>query len=188
VACALRALELVRLPLLLGYAITDRRALIDADVRRWREVQGGGGLLKLLGQPEFRTLFYHRLRHGNLIGRVFQQLARAVYRGQLALYLATPDIGPGLYIQHGFATIVAARRMGANCWVNQQVTIGYASRTDTPTLEDGVRVGAGAIVLGDITLGAGCRVGAGAVVLHDVPADATAVGVPARVLPRNSDT
>lgn len=174
--------SLIRAPLLIGYVLTDRRDLIAADVRRWTSVQQitRGGLLRLLGQPEFRTLYYHRLRHGNLLGAGFQQVARLVYRRQVALYLATADIGPGLYIQHGFATVIAAARIGANCWVNQQVTIGYTDWEDTPVVEDDVHIGAGAIALGDITLGRGCTVGAGAVVVKDVPRGVTVAGVPAR--------
>lgn len=175
---------LIRAPLLIGYMLTDRRDLIAADVRRWTSVQQitRGGLLRLLGQPEFRTLYYHRLRHGNLFGVMFQRLMRLVYRRQVALDLVTADIGPGLYIQHGFATIVSASRIGANCWVNQQVTIGYQRRDETPVVEDEVYIGAGAIVLGDITVGRGCTVGAGAVVVKDVPQGVTVAGVPARAI------
>jgi serine O-acetyltransferase len=84
-----------------------------------------------------------------------------------------------LDIQHGFATIISARRIGASCWVNQQVTIGYDDSLRSPVLEDGVTVHAGAQVIGGITLGAGSTVGANAVVVRDVPAGTTAVGVPA---------
>jgi len=69
--------------------------------------------------------------------------------------------------------------------IYQGVTLGGTGKQTGkrhPTLEDNVVIGVGAIVLGDITIGAGARVGGGAVVVKDVPPHATAVGVPARVV------
>ena len=77
---------------------------------------------------------------------------------------------------------MSARSIGRDCWINQQVTIGFTNKTDCPRIGDGVTIGVGAIVIGDIVLGDGATVGAGAVVVHDVPAGATVVGVPARTL------
>jgi serine O-acetyltransferase len=169
-------------PLLVAYALTDRRAVIDADVRRWRDVLGGKrGLLELLRLPEFRTLFYHRLRHGNRPGHWLGRMFSQMFRGQTALYLHTREIGEGLFIQHGFATIVAAERIGTNCWINQQVTIGFNDRQERPVLEDYVEVYAGAKILGGVRVGAASRIGANAVVIHDVPSGVTATGVPATV-------
>ena len=101
------------------------------------------------------------------------------------LYISTAEIGPGLFIQHGFATIIAARSIGANCWINQQVTIGYSNATDLPTLHDNVVVNAGAKIIGNVTLGANCIIGANAVVVKDVPPNVTVVGVPARIVRRS---
>lgn len=167
--------------MLAAYQVTDKRAVIDADVSRWEQIQPSSrGLLDLLAQPEFRSLFYHRLsRGGNLAGKALARLLALVYRPQVALYLTTGEIGPGLYIQHGFATYVAARRLGANCWINQQVTIGYDSNLERPVLEDGVTVNAGAKIIGGVTVGARSTVGANAVVIRDVEEGTTAVGVPA---------
>jgi serine O-acetyltransferase len=175
-----------RLPLLTGYLLLADRSSLDADIRRWKEVQPGTrGLLELLAQPEFRSLYYLRLRAGGTVGRVAAKLLALVYRPQPTLYITTADIGPGFYIQHGFATIIAAKRIGANCWVNQQVTIGFDETFACPVLEDGVTVHAGAKVIGGITLGAGSTVGANAVVVRDVPPGATAVGVPAHRFARS---
>ena len=176
-------------PLLLAARATNQQWIIAADVERWYtvtqpECSPAAALLYFLGRyPEFRTLFYYRLRRGNLVGAVVGGAFALVYRGERTLHLASSDIGPGLFIQHGFATIVAARRVGANCWINQQVTIGFDSPDNRPVLGDGVAVYAGAKVLGAVHVGDGARIGANAVVIHDVPAGATAVGVPARILP-----
>jgi serine O-acetyltransferase len=166
--------------------------VIDADVRRWVQIVPPGvserwSLLALLaGHPEFRTLFCYRLRRSGLAGALAAAVAGVVWPGERTLHLACSDIGPGLFIQHGFATILAARRVGANCWVNQQVTVGFTRPEERPVLGDGVFVYAGAKVLGDVRVGDGAVVGANAVVLHDVPAGHTAVGVPARLLPPKS--
>lgn len=92
-------------------------------------------------------------------------------------------IGPGLYIAHPVGTVLMARRIGANASFIAAVTVGMRDTHDFPILGDGVMVGAGARILGGIKLGDGCTIGANAVVISDVPAGATAVGVPARVLP-----
>jgi len=153
-----------------------------SDVRRWNDVMHSEGILPLLRLKEFRNLYVHRLRAGNRLGFVIGRLLTTVYRPEATLRIVTQDIGPGLFIQHGTATVIGAQRVGANCWVNQQVTIGVRMGSGRPTLEDGVTVSAGAKVLGPVTLGAGCTVGANAVVIKDVPADHIAVGVPARHL------
>lgn len=101
------------------------------------------------------------------------------------LYISTKHVGPGLFIQHGFATIIAAREIGANCWINQQVTIGFSNANDQPTLQDNVTVSAGAKIIGAVTVGMNSTVGANAVVVKNVPPNVTVVGVPARIVRRN---
>jgi serine O-acetyltransferase len=96
-------------------------------------------------------------------------------------------IGPGLYIAHPVGTVIIAKRIGANASFIAAVTVGMRETHDFPVIGDGVMVGAGARILGGINLGDGCTIGANAVVIADVPAGATAVGVPARVLPVRSE-
>lgn len=98
------------------------------------------------------------------------------------LFLASRSIGPGLFIQHGFATIVAAKSIGANCWINQQVTVGYSNEIDCPTIGDNVVLCSGAKVIGDVYIGENSTVGANAVVVKSVPANVTVVGIPARIV------
>ena len=92
-------------------------------------------------------------------------------------------IGPGLYIAHPVGTVIMARRIGANASFIASITVGMRETHDFPVLGNGVMIGAGARILGAIRLGDGCTIGANAVVVDDVPEGATAVGVPARVLP-----
>ncbi len=91
-------------------------------------------------------------------------------------------VGPGLYVAHPVGMVIVAGRIGANASLIHVCTLGMRDTHDFPELGDGVFVGAGARVLGGVRLGDGCSVGANAVVLRDVPAGATAVGVPARIL------
>ena len=172
-------MQLLLAPLLIAYAFTDQRRMIDADAARWAEVLDGESLLMLFRLPEFRSLFYYRLSRGNFTGRLIGRLLRVIIRGQSALFLATPVIGPGLFLQHGFSTIVSAESIGANCWINQQVTIGFNDRLESPVLEDDVEVYAGAKIIGGVRIGRGARIGANAVVVKDVPPGSVAVGVPA---------
>ena len=180
------------LPLLIPFIFTTHRGIIVQDVHRWLEVERSdkqaaiSGLLTLLAAyKEYRTLYYYRLRRGNLVGAVLAVLFEIVYRGQAALYLSCSDIGPGLFIQHGFSTVIAARRIGRNCWINQQVTIGYKDGTVGPVLGDNVVVCAGAKVIGPIRVGNDVTVGANAVVNKDVPDDCVVVGVPAYITRRH---
>jgi serine O-acetyltransferase len=105
-----------------------------------------------------------------------------IYRKAPTLFITTSDIGEGLFIQHGFATIISAERIGKNCWINQQVTIGYSNKTDCPVIGDNVFIHAGAKVIGGITLGNNVIVGANSVVVKNVPDNAVVVGNPARIV------
>ena len=164
------------------------RAVIEHDVHRWVTTRYGrwSRLEMLATEPAFRTLYFYRLRRAGTLGALLGGMAGALYPGERTLHILCPDIGPGLIIQHGFATVIAARKIGANCWVNQQVTIGFKRPDERPVLGDGVLVYAGAKILGNVTIGDGAQIGANAVVLHDVPPFHTAVGVPAHNLPPKS--
>ena len=95
-------------------------------------------------------------------------------------------IGKGLFIDHGMGVVIGETTViGENCTIYQNVTLGGTGKHTGkrhPTLGDNVMVGSGAKVLGPFTVGSGARVAAGAVVLDAVPENATAVGVPARVV------
>lgn len=91
-------------------------------------------------------------------------------------------IGPGLYIAHPVGTVLMARQIGANASFIHAVTLGMRNTHDFPSLGDAVFVGAGARILGGVSVGDGASIGANAVVISDVPSGRTAVGVPARVV------
>lgn len=183
-----RLQALAVLPLSLASHLSDQRELIGADVARWLEMLGADdgrhGLHGLLyAFSEFRALYYHRLAQGNASGALAARLLRPVYRATPGLSIATEEIGAGLFIAHGHSTCLAAARIGKNCHVHHNVTIGWDYRGErSPIIGDDVFLGAGAVVLGEVTVGDRARIGANAVVLCDVPAGATAVGAPARVI------
>jgi serine O-acetyltransferase len=92
------------------------------------------------------------------------------------------EFGPGFVLIHSLGVVINGTvRGGANVKLEHQVTIG-AEKRQSPVLGDDVFVGAGAKILGAVRIGDGAKVGANAVVLADVPAGATAVGIPARVV------
>lgn len=166
-----------------------QRHLIEMDVKRWREIDGTGmGFFRSLNwyltyKKEFRNLLLHRLKHPAYtpVCLLHYFIARMLWKPMESLYIYTTDIGGGLYIQHGFSTIITAKRIGENCRIYQQVTIGYKDG-ETPVLEDNVSVTCGAKVLGNITMHKGSLAAAGAVVIKDVPENAIAGGVPAKII------
>jgi serine O-acetyltransferase len=92
-------------------------------------------------------------------------------------------IGGGLLLPHPNGVVIhPSATIGPNCLLFQQVTIGAGSRPGLPRIGGHVDIGAGAKVLGGVTIGDHARIGANAVVTDDVPPHATAVGIPARVL------
>ncbi|WP_426350916.1 serine O-acetyltransferase [Alloiococcus sp. CFN-8] len=98
------------------------------------------------------------------------------------LFIQSKEIGGGLFIQHGFSTMIAAESIGENCWINQQVTIGYSGHGRAPIIGDDVMITCGAKVLGSITVGDNAVIGANAVVIKDVEDGAVMGGIPARSL------
>lgn len=92
------------------------------------------------------------------------------------------DIEGGLYLAHPVGTVINVSHMGQNCSIIAAVTIGMRNKWAFPVIGDGVFIGAGARILGAIIIGDAAKIGANAVVLQDIPAHATAVGVPARVI------
>ena len=132
----------------------------------------------LLFKKEYINLLIYRLKRKNII---LATITRLLWKPINTLYIETPEIGEGFFIQHGFATIITANSIGKNCSVNQQVTVGY-NGNERPTILDNVQISAGAKVIGGVILNNNCTVGANVVVVHDVPEDAIVGGVPARVL------
>lgn len=179
-------------PLLIALLATNQRAIVRLDAERWidilfaRPYAGWRDLLYLLARyPEYRSLFYFRLLRGSLWSAAVALIARIIFRPCQTLYLTSREIGPGFFIQHGYATAVSAHRIGKNCSINQCAAIGWTERTRSPILGDNVSIKNGAKVLGPITIGDNVIVGANAVVVKNVPPNCIVAGVPARIVRRN---
>lgn len=93
------------------------------------------------------------------------------------------QIGGGLLLPHPNGVVIHPdAKIGMNCLIFQQVTIGTAGTHQSPVIGNHVDIGAGAKLLGNIHVGNHARIGANAVVLSDVPPSTTAVGIPARII------
>jgi serine O-acetyltransferase len=145
--------------------------------------------------PGFHARLMHRLTH-RLWKWNFKWLAR--FMAHIARALTGIEIHPGatigrrFFIDHGMGVVIGeTAEIGDDVTLYHGVTLGGTSWREGkrhPTLGNGVVVGAGAKILGPITVGAGAKVGSNAVVVKDVPAGATAVGIPARILDEARDT
>ena len=92
------------------------------------------------------------------------------------------EFGEGFVLVHSQGVVINGTvRGGNNIHIEHQVTIG-AEKDQSPVLGSDIFIGAGAKILGDVTIGDGARIGANAVVVKDVPPHATVVGIPARVV------
>ena len=139
--------------------------------------------------PGFHAMLFHRLAHW-LWGAGLKWLARLV--SHLSRWLTGIEIHPGatigrrFFIDHGMGVVIGeTAEIGNDCTLYHGVTLGGTSWNKGkrhPTLGEGVVVGAGAKILGPITIGAGARIGSNAVVVKEVPPGATAIGIPARII------
>lgn len=97
-------------------------------------------------------------------------------------------LGKGVYFVHSLGVVIGGNaRIGDRVRFYGNNTVGTAKDNGYPVIEEDVWIGAGARILGPITVGARSRIGANAVVLTDVPPDSVAVGIPARIRPRRPE-
>jgi serine O-acetyltransferase len=140
--------------------------------------------------PGLHAIVLHRLSHG-LWKRQMRWLARFI--SQFSRWLTGIEIHPGaqigtgVFIDHGMGVVIGeTAEVGDGCTIYQGVTLGGTSLAKGakrhPTLGRDVVVGAGAKVLGGFVVGDGAAIGSNAVVTKPVPAGATAVGIPARII------
>jgi len=146
----------------------------------------------LVCYPGLHAVWGHRLahwlwRHGlKLPGRWVSHLFRALTGIEIH---PGATIGPGFFIDHGMGVVIGeTAEIGADVTLYHGVTLGGTSLAKGkrhPTLEDRVVVGAGAKILGAITIGADSRIGANAVVVKSVPPNSVVVGVPGQIVKRS---
>lgn len=174
------------IPHLLVYYTSNAtlRATLDYERDMWLRLNHfhkcgiRGFLMLLVVFPEYRSLFYFRT------GKIW---LRFFAKGQTNLYfhMKPEQIGKGLMIWHGYSTVLNAKRIGENCQIWQNVTLGKKTIKeidDRPVIGNDVLICTGAVVIGDISVGNGVTVGANATVVKNVPDNATVVGVAARII------
>ncbi|MGE0800971.1 MAG: serine O-acetyltransferase [Lautropia sp.] len=154
-----------------------------------RDPAARSALEVVLCYPGFQALLFHRLAHRcwraglRTLGRCVSHLGRVLTGIEIH---PAAVIGRRVFIDHGMGVVIGeTAEVGDDCTIYQGVTLGGTSLNRGkrhPTLEAGVVVGAGAKVLGGFSIGAGARIGSNSVVLKPVPAGATAVGIPAKIV------
>lgn len=164
----------------------DFQIIFDRDpaARNWLEV--------LFCYPGLQALLLHRLAHRlyslrmPFVPRLISHLAR-FFTG-IEIHPGA-QIGQGVFIDHGMGVVIGETAIVGNyALIYQGVTLGGTGKESGkrhPTLGENVVVGAGAKVLGNLSIGDNVRIGAGSVVLRDVPPDCTVVGVPGRIVYRS---
>ena len=169
-----------------------KRIKEDIDSVRERDPAARSDLEILLTYSGLHAMLIYRLSH-KLYVHQFKTTARAL--SQLGKLLTGIEIHPGakigkgLFIDHGAGVVIGeTAEIGDNCLLYQGVTLGGTGKGKGkrhPTLGNNVMVGCGAKVLGPFKVGDNAKIAANAVVLEAVPPNATAVGVPARVVRRD---
>jgi serine O-acetyltransferase len=158
---------------------------------RWN--YGGDGLaelLQVLGTDGTLAMVLYRLMQGSRAAGLaplevlFSKLNSAFGNAVIG---RGAEFGPGFVLFHSNGVVInTAVRGGSNVRLHHEVTIGSDEAGRNPVLGSNIDVGAGAKIIGGVTIGDGARVGANAVVVHDVPAGATVVGVPAKQVRQRS--
>ena len=172
-------------------AISDAIARLreDVDVAMRRDPAALSRLEVLLTYPGVHALLFHRVAHRidaagwPVAARFASHVARMLTGIEIH---PRAQIGHEFFIDHGMGVVIGETTIiGDRCHLLQGVTLGGTSTRREkrhPTLEDDVTVGAGAKIIGAVTIGAGARIGAGSVVVSSVPPGATVVGVPGHII------
>lgn len=165
------------------------RVLEDIDNALERDPAARNRLEVFLTYPGLHAIWAHRVAHWmwnhklRLLARIYSNQIRS--RTGIEIHPGA-RIGRRFFIDHGMGVVIGETTIiGDNCLLYQGVTLGGTGKAHGkrhPTLGQNVVVGAGAKVLGAITVGANTRIGAGSVVLRNVEADSTVVGIPGRVV------
>ena len=169
-----------------GKVRSDIRSVFD------RDPAARSALEIILCYPGLHAVWGHRVSHWlwrhdlKLIARWLSQLVRGLTGIEIH---PGAEIGPDFFIDHGMGVVIGeTAEIGAGVTMYHGVTLGGTSLNKGkrhPTIEDSVVVGAGAKVLGAITIGANSRIGANAVVIKSVPPNSVVVGVPGQVVVRS---
>ncbi|MDR7856535.1 serine O-acetyltransferase EpsC [Tissierella sp.] len=146
--------------------------------------------------PSIKAMSYHKIAHKLYkkkrftLSWIISQRARRITGIEIH---PGAKIGKKLFIDHGMGVVIGeTAEIGDNVLMYHGVTLGGIGGEKNakrhPTIEDDVVIGAGAKILGPVTIGKGAKIGANSVVLEDIPPYATAVGAPARIIRKKQNT
>lgn len=181
--------------LLFCLADAKARKYIRSDILKWSTVYSCNNIFNdtiilqlnwfMWRFPEFRNLFYYRLKKQNsqmrYIAYGLTPIMSIFYKPLDSLFIYCDSIGESFFIQHGNGSGLTGI-IGDNCWVNHNVTIGHNGYGNTPTIGNNVAIRTGAVVTGKITIGDNVTIGANTVVLKDIPANCKVLGQSARII------
>jgi len=177
------------------------KALVQSDIEVWAEhfayrkpgerVRPRTAIRLALVYAGLRAALVHRLAYAchragvRIIPMILTNLNVSLHGLDIPPNI---EIGRRFFVPHPVGTVITAQHIGDGVTLVSNVTIGMRKESDFPVLGDDVYIGAGARILGDITIGDRAQIGANAVVLKSMPPDHVAVGVPATIRPaRASD-
>lgn len=165
---------------------------VSEDLKLWSQKQAGNPLdsksffvKKILYDPKFRTLLYHRVNCGRFITKILPPEATLFIR-------TATEIAPGgLFLVHPWCTRIGAKRIGKNCVIRHLTTIGSNGKpemeNDTPVLGDNVDIGCMCGIFGNITIGDNVKIGAGTILTKSVPSNSVVVGNPAKIIKKDGE-
>lgn len=171
-----------------AFVVSNNKHIIKEDVRRWAELTKCTFcniymqlVYLLVNYKEFRNIYYLRIgKVGCFLSFLFPPLST------LYIWTKSEDFGSGTFIQHGFSTVITARKIGRNCWINQQVTIGWNDSSTlglgNPIIGDNVRIGCGAKICGPVSIGNNSVIGMNAVIVKNVEKDSTVIPSPSMLI------
>ncbi len=174
------------------YEIYESEAYIKQDMTRWANrlrIQDNQDFEKFercfKTRQEFRSIVNYRIsRWGDthLIQKFNSLMSKfASFAFVQNLYLSCKDIGPGLYIEHGFSTIIFAKEIGENFHINQCVTIG-SGKGGIPKIGDKVSIHCNSVVIGGIEIGNNVTVAAGSTLVDSVPSNSVVASPKATIV------
>lgn len=176
---------------LLAYRKSSYRDRLEKDVDRFWSVHYGclpanydqAIVRELVNCIEFRNLFFFRCGR---IGRILSHISLFFFKKQQLLCFGVDRdrLGGGIFIQHGYCTVITAQSIGDNFWVNQNVTIAYSSN-GIPVIGDNVHIASDANVVGGVHIGNNVTIGAGTTVVRDVPDNTLVVSQKPRYIDKN---
>ena len=177
--------QLLFIPHWILFIQSSNRKLIIEDLYHGRDKKNSASKIgydltfQLSQNKYFRTLFYFRT--GGFVSKVL----RVFYpRDNRFIIDINTQIDGGVILAHPYGTIINAKAIGKNLYINQLVTIGE-NQGKRPVIRNNVKLYTNCTVIGDITIGNNCIVGAGAVVVKSVPDNSIVAGNPARIIGEN---